>query len=140
MTEPINPLSSPTDSLESIKPASLLAPIRGWILLAALLQMLSAGLVLVPLVELCELIKVLMGVSLTRYQEAWHVIMLGCVCLAFGLALRGLSELITHLADNHLALSLRRQLAQRLSQAPLSWFTTQSSGRIKQGQQEAICC
>lgn len=138
MMEPIIPLSSPTDSLESIKPASLLAPIRGWILLAALLKMLSAGLVLVPLVELCELITVLMGVSLTRYQEAWHVIMLGCVCLAFGLALRGLSELITHLADNHLALSLRRQLAQRLSQAPLSWFTAQSCGRIKQGLQDDV--
>ncbi|WP_196907176.1 hypothetical protein [Candidatus Symbiopectobacterium sp. 'North America'] len=68
MTEPIIPISSPTDSLESIKPTSLLAPIRWWIALAALLQMFSAGLVLVPLVELCELIKVLMGASLTRHQ------------------------------------------------------------------------
>ncbi|MCW2473996.1 ABC transporter ATP-binding protein [Candidatus Symbiopectobacterium sp. NZEC151] len=138
MPEPIIPLSSPTDSFESIKPASLLAPIRGWIALAALLQIFSAGLVLVPLVELCELIQVLMSVSPTRHQEAWHVIMLACACLASGLALRGLAELITHLADNHLALSLRRQLAQRLSQAPLGWFTAQSSGRIKQGLQDDV--
>ncbi|MBG6245196.1 hypothetical protein CS369_11230 [Candidatus Symbiopectobacterium sp. 'North America'] len=64
--------------------------------------------------------------------------MLACVCLASGLALRSLAELITHLADNHLALSLRRQLAQRLSQAPLGWFTAQSSGRIKQGLQDDV--
>lgn len=138
MTEPIIDLSSPDGSLDNVKPASLLVPIRSWIVFASLLQMLSAGLVLVPLIELCELVQVLMSNTVTRKQEAWHIITVASTCLAAGLVLRGLAELITHLADNHLALSLRRQLAHRLSQAPLSWFTAQSSGLIKQGLQDDV--
>lgn len=55
-----------------------------------------------------------------------------------GLALRGFAELISHVAENAFSLWLRRQLAYRMAHAPLSWFSANSSGKIKQSMQDDV--
>lgn len=117
---------------------SLLRPIRGWLALAVLLQILSSVLVLMPLIGLTQLAEVLMSTRPDRVSEAWQTVKYSAVCLGGGLALRGLAELTTHLADNAFSLWLRRQLARRMAHAPLGWFSENSSGRIKQGLQDDV--
>ncbi|WP_445222791.1 ABC transporter ATP-binding protein (plasmid) [Bradyrhizobium sp. Pa8] len=115
----------------------LLRPIRGWLGLAIILQVISSGLVLAPLIGLSELTSALSD-DRARQQEAWRLVVLSAVCLGSGLALRGLAELVTHLADNAFALDLRRRLARRIARAPLGWFDDNSSGQIKQGVQDDV--
>ncbi|MCP3368579.1 ABC transporter ATP-binding protein [Bradyrhizobium cajani] len=115
----------------------LLRPVRGWLCLAIILQVISSGLVLAPLIELSELAPVLLGGG-ERQHEAWWLVELSAICLGGGLALRGLAELVTHLADNAFGLDLRRRLARRIARAPLGWFDGNSSGQIKQGVQDDV--
>jgi ATP-binding cassette, subfamily B, bacterial IrtA/YbtP len=117
--------------------AHLLQPIRGWLCLAIILQVISSGLVLAPLIGLSELAPALRSAG-ARQQEAWRLVVLSAVCLGSGLALRGLAELVTHLADNVFALKLRQRLARRIACAPLGWFDNNSSGQIKQGVQDDV--
>lgn len=116
----------------------LLRPVRGWIALAVVLQVGSSALVLAPLIGLTELARVLMSAQADRAALAWHIVKISAFCLGGGLALRGLADLTTHLADNAFSLWLRRQLARRMAHAPLSWFSANSSGRIKQGMQDDV--
>lgn len=119
-------------------PASLLKPVRGWIILAAALQLFSAGFVLIPLIGMCELVRILSQPTAEQASHAWRIITCSCLCLAAGVALRGIADLTTHLADNALSLWIRRQLAQRMRHAPLSWFSANSSGMIKRGMQDDV--
>lgn len=118
--------------------AGLLRPIRIWLILAVTAQIVSSALILAPLLGLVELARVLLGEGPQRVEQAWQVIAVAMMCLCSGLALRGLIELTTHLADNALGLRLRRQLAARIARAPLGWFTDQTGGRIKQGLQDDV--
>lgn len=133
-----SPRPAPENTDESVAPLALLRPIRTWIALAAVLQVFSAGLVLAPLVGMSELVRILSHPIIDQAHHTWHIIALSCGCLAAGVALRGLADLTTHLADNAFSLWIRRQLAQRMSNAPLAWFTATSSGRIKQGMQDDV--
>lgn len=116
----------------------LLTPVRGWITLAVILQIGSSALVLAPLIGLTELARVLISVDAKRADMAWQIIKVSALCLGAGLGLRGLADLVTHLVDNAFSLWLRRQLARRMANAPLSWFSENSSGKIKQGMQEDV--
>ena len=116
----------------------LLRPIRIWLILALSLQAMSSALILVPLVGMVELARVLLGDGSQREAQAWQIVHYSIIGLCGGLALRGLVELTTHLADNALGLRLRRQLAARIARAPLGWFTDQTGGRIKQSLQDDV--
>lgn len=116
----------------------LLQSVRGWLALAIVLQLASSALVLAPLIGLAELAQILMGDDPKRHDEALWLVAASAVGLGGGLALRGLVELITHLADNALGLRLRRQLADRIARAPLGWFTDQTAGQIKHGLQDDV--
>lgn len=130
---------SPDREVPALGPGGdLLRPIRGWIVLAVALQIASSVLILAPLIGMVELAHILLGDAPGRQDQAWQVIALSAIGLGGGLALRGLVELTTHLADNALGLRLRRQLAARIARAPLGWFTDQTGGRIKQGLQDDV--
>ncbi|WP_166302507.1 ABC transporter ATP-binding protein [Bradyrhizobium sp. 2S1] len=115
----------------------LLQPIRAMLGLAIIMQVVSSGLILAPLMGLAELARILSGGSVQE-RDAWWVVMVSAVCLGGALALRGLAELTTHLADNAFALNLRQRLARRIARAPLGWFDDNNSGRIKQGVQDDV--
>lgn len=115
----------------------LLRPIRGRLALAVALQVVSSALVLAPLIGVAALARILLSTPVDQSQ-AWAVVTLSTAMLAAGVALRGVADLITHLADNAFTLRLRRRLAARLSSAPLGWFTDHTSGRIKQGMADDV--
>jgi ATP-binding cassette subfamily B protein IrtA len=115
----------------------LLRPIRGRLALAVALQACSSALVLAPLIGVGELAAVLLAPPIDS-GRAWTIVTVSTVLLGIGFALRGLADLITHLADNTFALHLRRTLAARLTRAPLGWFGERTSGRIKQGLQDDV--
>lgn len=119
-------------------PSHLLRPIYGWLVLAIGLQVVSSALVLAPLIGLIELARTLLGEGDDRASAAWRIVLLSAICLGGGLALRGAAELITHLADNAFALSLRRRLARRIARAPLGWLDDINTGRIKQAIQDDV--
>jgi ATP-binding cassette subfamily B protein IrtA len=116
---------------------TLLRPVRGRLVLAVVVQVVSSALVLAPLIGVGELARILLSIPVDA-DRAWSVVLASTVVLAVGFALRGAADLITHLADNAFALHLRRALAARLSAAPLGWFGEQTSGRIKQGMQDDV--
>ncbi|MHA6628689.1 ABC transporter ATP-binding protein [Pseudonocardia sichuanensis] len=117
--------------------AQLLAPIRGRLALAVVLQAVSSALVLAPLIGVGELARILLAAPIDA-ARAWTVVLTATGLLAAGLALRGAADLTTHLADNTFTLQLRRRLATALSAAPLGWFSEHASGRIKQGMQDDV--
>ncbi|MGQ3671434.1 ABC transporter ATP-binding protein [Xanthobacter sp. TB0136] len=115
----------------------LLRPVRLPLLLAVLLQAASGVLVLAPLLGM----SMLAGLFLSGAPDAdtaWHVVILSALGLGLGLGLRGLAELVSHLADNALALRLRLDVIRHLSRAPLERVTEMGSGRIRQAAQEDI--
>lgn len=127
-----------TEPAKNLAGAGLLRPVRGWIALAAIFQAGSSILILAPLIGLTELAQVLMGNDAERAAEAWHIVKISAFCLGGGLALRGFAEFISHIAENVFSLWLRRQLAYRMAHAPLSWFSHNSSGKIKQSMQDDV--
>ena len=44
--------------------------------------------------------------------------------------------IITHMADLSLRDQMRRDIVQRISRAPLAWFTASTSGRIRKAVQD----
>jgi ATP-binding cassette, subfamily B, bacterial IrtA/YbtP len=116
--------------------ASLLRPIRGWLVLAIVVQAVSSALLLSPLITGGLLAGMLMADA--SDPQIWPTLIVGLSLLAFGLLLKGTADLIAHLADNALTLLLRRRLAARLRGAPLSWFTDVTAGEVKQGMQDDV--
>ncbi|MFI0352592.1 ABC transporter ATP-binding protein [Actinomadura sp. 9N407] len=115
---------------------SLLRPVRGRLALAAGLQAVSSALVLSPLI-----VSALIAERLLEDPAdpgIWRTLLIGSVLLAAGLVLKGVADLVAHLADNTLTLILRRRLAARLRTAPLGWFTGTTAGRVKQGMQDDV--
>jgi ATP-binding cassette, subfamily B, bacterial IrtA/YbtP len=116
--------------------ASLLRPVRGRLVLAAGLQVVSAALVLSPLITSGVIARQLLADPAD--PRIWPTLLVGSLLLGLGLALRGAADLIAHLADNTLTLILRRRLAARLGTAPLGWFTDTTAGQVKQGMQDDV--
>ncbi|GGC63152.1 ABC transporter ATP-binding protein [Chelatococcus reniformis] len=126
------------DAFRPSRGSSLLRPVRAPLCLAILVQVLSSALILSPLVGVTELARTLLADEAGRSRHAWSIVAWSVGGLAAGLALRGLVQLTTHLADNALSLHLRRRLAERLSRAPIGWFTANSSGRVRQAMQDDV--
>ncbi|CAM3369289.1 ABC transporter ATP-binding protein [Kibdelosporangium persicum] len=125
-----------TDSAPSNPIASLLRPVRGRLMLAAGLQVVSAALVLSPLITCSAIARQLLADPAD--PDIWRTLLIGSFLLGLGLALRGGADLIAHLADNTLTLILRRRVAARLRTAPLGWFTDTTAGQVKQGMQDDV--
>ncbi|OHV48852.1 ABC transporter [Pseudofrankia sp. BMG5.36] len=108
----------------------LLAPVSRSISLAGLLVAVAAVCAVVPLVLIVEACR-----RLSREPVDTGTVT-GLVVAAFlVLAFRGLLQVIglvwAHQIDAGFQLSLRRQLAAKLSRVPLGWFTERSSVRVK---------
>ncbi|GGF86176.1 ABC transporter ATP-binding protein [Azorhizobium oxalatiphilum] len=101
------------------------------LLLAMLLQAASALLMLAPLAGMGVLARDILS-GAPDAEAVWRTILLASAGLGGGLALRGLAELVTHFADNALALRLRLAAADHMGRAPLTALARMGSGRIKQ--------
>ncbi|MFV2175655.1 ABC transporter ATP-binding protein [Actinomadura sp. LOL_016] len=114
----------------------LLAPVRRPLRLAIAAQILASALLLSPVVTGAVLARML--VDDPADEGIWTVLVVGSALLGTGVLLRGLADLVAHLADNVLTLRLRRRLVERLGAAPLAWFTDTTAGEVKQAAQDDV--
>lgn len=121
----------------------ILQPVRGQLLVAALLAAFGAVLALAPLAGIAHIGHMVLqdtssvSVPSVRHDIAW-TLGLSLLSMFAGLALILGAELVAHLADNRLTSQLRLAAAQRLSQVPLGWFNERASGEVKQAMQDDI--
>ncbi|MBS7778322.1 ABC transporter ATP-binding protein [Acidovorax sp. CCYZU-2555] len=118
--------------------ARVLLPIRGRLIVAALLSALGAVLTLVPLAAMAHIAGLALGAGGALPDTLWSIVAISIACLLAGMASISAAELVAHLADNQLTHQLRLTAAQRLSQVPLGWFTGRASGEVKQAMQDDI--
>ncbi len=120
--------------------ARLGAPVRTRLRIGQVLVLLSAVLAAAPYIALVQLGDILLrayraGVS-PEPQQVRSAVMLLVSAYSTRLLLYFLALLITHLADLSLRDRLRRDIVERISHAPLAWFTASSSGRIRKAVQD----
>ncbi|MDN2711051.1 ABC transporter ATP-binding protein [Janthinobacterium sp. SUN118] len=117
----------------------ILTPIRGRLIVAAVLAGVGSMLTLVPLAGIAHLARMaLVPADAPSAADIWPTILASVACLFAGMALLALGELAAHLADNRITHHLRLQAMQRLGQVPLGWFTSRASGEVKQAMQDDI--
>ena len=111
---------------------------RGTLIVACLLQAVSATAGVVPFIAVAELGRVLLADGPTDTARAWMIAGIGSgallVRLVFLLAATGL----THFADVDFRLALRRRMAERLGRVPLGWFTERNAGLVKKALQDDV--
>ena len=116
------------------------APVRTRLRIGQVLVLLSAVLAAAPYIALVQLGDILLrayrvGVS-PEPQQVRSAVMLLVSAYSTRLLLYFLALLITHLADLSLRDRLRRDIVERISHAPLAWFTASTSGRIRKAVQD----
>ena len=112
----------------------LLAPVRGVLILSAILQALITLVELAPFVLLVELCR-----RLLAGQGADRLLPIGVaalILLGAGTALSALLMWWLHRVDARFAAGVRHRLLTKLSRIPLGWFGSHGSGTVKQIVQE----
>ena len=120
--------------------ARLGAPVRTRLRIGQVLVLLSAVLAVAPYIALVQLGDILLrahraGLS-PDPQQVSGVVMVLVSAYSTRLLLYFLALLITHLADLSLRDRLRRDIVERISHAPLSWFTASTSGHLRKAVQD----
>ena len=121
----------------------VLSPVRGALGVAAALSFTGAVLILLPLAGITHIAQIAIDDTLTlstasTEAEIWWTVIISLGGVLLGMALVSAGELVAHLADNRLTQGLRLAVMQRLSQVPLGWFTSRTSGEVKQAVQDDI--
>lgn len=116
----------------------LLRPLRGMLVTACTLQAISSAAGVAPFIAVAELGRVLLAEGPTDSGRAWLIAGLGAAALAVQFVFMLASGAMTHLADVDFQHRLRRQMASRLRQAPLGWFTERNSGAIKKALEDDV--
>ena len=110
-------------------------PVRGWIGVAQLLTVASAVLGVVPYIALVRLGDLLLSAYRTDSpvdaDRARGVLMLLLAAYGARLGLYFVALLLTHAADLKMRDGLRRSIVERLSRAPLAWFSGKGSGAVR---------
>ncbi|MBD8612144.1 ABC transporter ATP-binding protein [Pseudomonas putida] len=124
--------------------SQLLKPIRGRLVAAAALAGLGTVLTLLPLAGIAYLATVALGPATFGLATAdstawvWAVIAGSLACLALGMILISLGEMLAHLLDNRITAHLRLAITRRLAKVPLGWFNARASGEVKQAMQDDV--
>ncbi|MFT3804432.1 MAG: ABC transporter ATP-binding protein [Burkholderiaceae bacterium] len=121
----------------------ILAPIRGRLIAAVLLAAAGAMLAWAPLAGIADIARIAVG-------DAGHgghgggaagigpILVASVASLFAGMLLIFAAELLAHLADNRFTHDLRVAAARRLARVPLGWFTSRTSGEVKQALQDDV--
>ncbi|MEM9204542.1 MAG: ABC transporter ATP-binding protein, partial [Actinomycetota bacterium] len=122
--------TTPTDESEGTSLGQLIAPVRGKIILACILQAIGAAVGLVPFIAIVELARELFEPD-PDSGRLWTIAIIAAVSLIvrIGLMMGALS--VTHFADNDFQLHVRRRLADQLGALPLGWFDDHDAGEVK---------
>ncbi|GAB19251.1 putative iron-siderophore ABC transporter permease/ATP-binding protein [Gordonia effusa NBRC 100432] len=107
----------------------LLAPLRGTLIVAGILQALVTIVGLAPFVVLVELGRRL--VAGAPSSELWSVGITALILIGVGALLESALQLWLHAVDARFSRDLRQRLLTKLSKLPLGWFSERSAGSIK---------
>ncbi|MFW0791805.1 ABC transporter ATP-binding protein/permease [Gordonia sp. CPCC 205333] len=107
----------------------LLAPLRGTLMVAGILQALVTIVGLAPFVLLVELGRRL-AVGAPS-SELWSVGFAALILIGVGALLESALQLWLHAVDARFSRDLRQRLLTKLSKLPLGWFSERSAGSIK---------
>ncbi|SJM61594.1 ABC transporter ATP-binding protein [Gulosibacter sp. 10] len=120
--------------------AELLKPVRGRLLLGRALGLCSGLLAIAPYIALVRLGEVLVEAEQSgvpadpeQIRDITTVLVSAFIGQLFFLAI-GLA--VTHFADLKLSGILRDRIIDRISRAPLSWFSDTTSGRVRKAVQD----
>ncbi|WP_175653226.1 ABC transporter ATP-binding protein [Pseudomonas sp. Marseille-P9899] len=120
----------------------ILQPVRGRLIVAAVLAGVGAMLTLVPLAGVEHIARLILGETGAAANvvqgEIWSTVIVSILSLFAGMALITVGELLAHLADNRITHHLRLAIAQRLSRVPLGWFSSRASSEVKRAMQDDI--
>ncbi|MEM7060477.1 MAG: ABC transporter ATP-binding protein [Pseudomonadota bacterium] len=112
----------------------LIAPVKFRIIAACALQVVASIAGLVPFIAVAEIARALAVDN--DPDRAVTIAWLAALALAIRLASILSVGVLTHLTDGDLQLLLRRRIAGRIAQAPLSWFSKTNSGTLKKAVQD----
>ncbi len=120
--------------------ARLGAPVRAQLRAGQVLVILSGLLSVAPYLALVHLGDILLAAHQAGTSpdpgQVRAVVMLLVSAYSGRLTLYLLALLITHVADLRLRDRMRREIVERVSRAPLAWFTESTSGRIRKAVQD----
>jgi hypothetical protein len=120
--------------------ARLTGPVKGTMWAARIMAALSAVLAIAPYVALVHLGGILLtawsaGVAPDRDKVMLTVnVLIGTFCGRLMLYFVALA--LTHFADARLGASIRSDIVSSLARAPLAWFTSTNSGRVRKALQD----
>ena len=116
------------------------APVRTRLRMGQVLVLLSGILAVAPYLALVRLGDILLDAynagAAPDPQRVRTVVMMLISAYSTRLLLYMVALIITHMADLSLRDQMRRDIVQRISRAPLAWFTTSTSGRIRKAVQD----
>ena len=116
------------------------APVRTRLRIGQVLVLLSGILAVAPYLALVQLGDILLEAhragAAPDPQRVRTVVMMLISAYSTRLLLYMVALLITHMADLSLRDQMRRDIVQRISRAPLAWFTASTSGRIRKAVQD----
>ncbi|MEM9127488.1 MAG: ABC transporter ATP-binding protein, partial [Pseudomonadota bacterium] len=114
----------------------LLRPVRTTLIIACVLQGISAVAGIAPFIAVVEIARVLLADEGSTAAITIAIVAAGALALRFVCMMA--AGAMTHLADADLQLLIRRDIAARLRRVPLSWFTTQTGGALKKAIQDDV--
>ena len=116
------------------------APVRTRLRIGQVLVLLSGILAVAPYLALVRLGDILLDAynagAAPDPQRVRTVVMMHISAYSTRLLLYMVALIITHMADLSLRDQMRRDIVQRISRAPLAWFTASTSGRIRKAVQD----
>lgn len=116
----------------------LVKPVRGKMIIACILQTISAIASVVPFIAVADLAKVLLQENAVDANAAWRACWIAFFALIIRMASTYTAFFISHNADNDFQLHIRRRLAKHLIRVPLGWFTNRSAGEVKKGMADDV--
>lgn len=106
----------------------LIKPVRRPMIIAVVLQAVSAIASIVPFIAVADLAKVLLEERTPiDAGAAWRACWIAFFALVIRMATTYTAFFISHNADNDFQLHIRRRMAKHLVKVPLGWFTNRSA-------------
>ncbi|MFD1085103.1 ABC transporter ATP-binding protein [Micromonospora andamanensis] len=109
----------------------VLTPVRGRLVVAAVLQLIGAVAGLAPYIAVVEIARDFLGAAAVDRDAVWLWVVVAAVGFVVRTICATTAYTISHVADADVGLKIRRDTARRLSRVPLGWFTERSSGQVK---------
>lgn len=108
----------------------ILAPVSGMLTVASLIVAVASVCAVVPFILIVEACRELLSTPVDT-GRVWWLFGAAVAVLILRAILQVVTLLWSHAADANHQLSLRRQLATKLTRVPLGWFGERSSGEVK---------